>query len=300
MSVIKWPKISVVTPSFNQGQYLEAAIRSILSQGYPNLEYIIIDGGSTDNSLEIIKKYSRHLHFWCSEADNGHYSAVNKGFIKASGDIFAWLNSDDMYCPNAFTTVGTIFSHFPKLAWLTTLKQLVWDRHGHCKLIKTIPGYSKEAFLDGCYFTRKFSGLGFIQQESTFWRRELWEKVGGIRTEFNLAGDFDLWARFYNHEGLYGVDHPIGGFRSHSENRSLQINKYIREAEQSLEEIRLLSHWTRKNDLSTLWNNIRLPSTILFLTKLCNISPKKTYSSTIISLSDPQQVNQWHMTTTKF
>ena len=183
MSAIKWPKISIVTPSLNQGQYLESAINSVLSQGYPNLEYIIIDGGSTDNSVEIIQKYSHHLHFWCSEADDGHYSAVNKGFAKASGDIFAWLNSDDMYCLDAFRTVGTIFSHFPKLAWLTTLQQLVWDSHGHCKSVKRMPGYSRKAFLDGLYFTRKFSGLGFYSAGINFLATELWEKVGGIRTK---------------------------------------------------------------------------------------------------------------------
>lgn len=300
LSENKYPKISIVTPSFNQGQYLESAINSVLLQGYPNLEYIIVDGGSTDNSVEIIKKYAHHLHFWCSEADDGHYSAVNKGFTKASGDIFAWLNSDDMYCPDAFSTVGAIFSQFPELAWLTTLKQLVWDIQGHCKLVKRIPGYSRQAFLDGRYFSRKFSGLGFIQQESTFWRRELWEKVGGIRTEFNLAGDFDLWARFFIHEDLYGVDHPLGGFRVHDENRSRQKKNYIFEAEQALEEMRLELNWTRETQRPILEDIIKKVPIIRRLAELCNLFHKKPYTGTNISRSSTDQGKTWQMITSPF
>jgi glycosyltransferase involved in cell wall biosynthesis len=301
LSAIKWPKISIVTPSFNQGQYLESTINSVLSQGYPNLEYIIIDGGSTDNSLEIIKKYSPHLHFWCSKADDGHYCAVNEGFAKASGDIFAWLNSDDLYCMDAFKTVGAIFSHFPNLAWLTTLQQLIFDSRGRRKSVKYIPGFSKQAFLDGLYFTRKFSGLGFIQQESTFWRRELWEKVGGIKTKFSLAGDFDLWARFFLYEDLYGVDQPLGGFRIHGKNRSRQLNNtYIREAKQSLEEIRLQLNWTRGTRLSAFWNNVKWMPIVRRLSEFCNMPRKNMYTSTVISQADPRQENQWQMTTAQF
>lgn len=300
ISVIHWPKISIVTPSFNQGQYLESTIDSVLSQGYPNLEYIIIDGGSTDNSLEIIKKYTRYLHFWCSKADGGHYFAVNEGFTRANGDIFAWLNSDDMYCKDALKTVGTIFSDFPNLAWLTTLKQVVFDSHGQCKSVKGIPGFSRQAFLDGVYFTGNFFGLGFIQQESTFWRRELWEKVGGIKTKFNLAGDFDLWARFFLHEDLYGVDHPLGGFRIHGENRSRQANTYLREAKQSLEDMRLQLNWARGTGLSDFWKIARWTPIIRHLSKICNIPQKNIYRSTIISQADPHQKNQWQMTTVHF
>lgn len=301
MDAIKWPKISIVTPSFNQGQYLESAINSVLSQGYPNLEYIIIDGCSTDNSLDIIKKYSPYLHFWRSKSDDGHYCAVNEGFTKASGDIFAWLNSDDMYCIDAFKTVGTIFSYFPHVAWLTTLKQLVWDSQGRCKSIKCIPGFSREAFLDGLYFTKKFSGLGFIQQESTFWRRELWEKAGGIKTKFRLAGDFDLWARFFIYEDLYGIDHPLGGFRIHSGNRSHQLmDIYIREAKQSLEKIRLESIWGRGTIFSTFWNYLKWTPIIRRLSKFCNLPRKEMYTSSIISQAETGQKNQWQITTAHF
>jgi glycosyltransferase involved in cell wall biosynthesis len=102
-------KFSIVTPSYNQGQYLEKAILSVIEQDYPNLEYIIIDGGSTDNSLEIIKKYEKHLAYWVSEKDRGQSHAINKGFERASGDLFGWLNSDDYFAPDALKTVAEVY-----------------------------------------------------------------------------------------------------------------------------------------------------------------------------------------------
>ncbi len=239
------PKISIVTPSFNQAEFIEATIQSILNQGYPYLEYIIIDGGSTDGSVEIIKKYESHLHFWCSEPDAGQYDAINKGFAHSTGEIIAWLNSDDMYCPWALKTVGSIMSELPQVDWLTTLSPMYWDWHGYCYGAGAITGYSRQAYLDGFYLPYYKTVLGWIQQESTFWRRSLWEKVGScIATEFELAGDFDLWSRFYFHTDLYGTISPLGGFRYQSNQRSREIEQYLTEARKSLDRMRTLCKWS--------------------------------------------------------
>ena len=235
-----YPKISIVTPSFNQAQFLEATINSILSQNYPNLEYIIIDGGSTDGSVEIIKKYENYLHFWCSEPDGGHYVAINKGFAKSSGEIMAWLNSDDMYFNGSLNTVASIMSELKEIEWLTTLNPAGYDYQGFCTGFTSIPGYSREAFLDG-YYAGKF----WIQQESTFWRRSLWEKIGShIRDKFKFAGDFDLWSRFFCHADLYGTSSPLGGFRTRFNQRVRQGNFYHQEVDKSIAEYRKLINWS--------------------------------------------------------
>ncbi len=114
-SLSNFPKVSIITPSFNQGQFLEDSIRSVLEQDYPNLEYIIVDGGSKDQSVEIIKKYQDHLTWWISEKDKGHADALNKGFSHATGEILAWLNSDDIYFPNAVSEAVSILRSHPEV-----------------------------------------------------------------------------------------------------------------------------------------------------------------------------------------
>ena len=239
------PTISIVTPSLNQANFLEQAIRSVLSQEYPSLEYIIIDGGSTDGSVEIIRKYEAQLAYWVSEPDNGSYHAINKGFSISTGEIMAWLNSDDMYFPWALKTVAGIMTELPQVEWLTTLERGKWDWHGFCLQSYPIPGYSREAFLDGCYLpamTEK--DMGCIQQESTFWRKSLWNKIGGqIPSTFPLAADFDLWTHFYLHADLYGTPSPLGGFRCQQEQRSHHIEYYIAEAKQALNSMRKNENW---------------------------------------------------------
>lgn len=229
--------LTVVTPSFNQANFLGATLNSVLTQNYPHLEYRVIDGGSTDGSVEILQTHSSALTFWCSEPDSGQYHALNKGFQGSNGDIMAWLNSDDMYTPWAFQVVSEIFSTCPEVEWLTTLCPLVWSATGAATSCAQRGGYTRSGFFSGENIPHsRWYALGAIQQESVFWRRSLWEKAGAsLDTRYALAADFELWARFFQHTDLYTVHVPLGGFRYHGNQRSVaQAADYRAEVHQIL------------------------------------------------------------------
>jgi glycosyltransferase involved in cell wall biosynthesis len=202
-----FPKISIVTVNYNGAEYLERTIKSVLDQRYPNLEYIIIDGGSTDNSIEIIRKYESRLVYWKSEPDQGMYDALQKGFKKTTGEIMGWINSDDLFHQNAFFRVAEIFSDYPQIHWLTGIPTAI-DEKDNVMVPKfdNFPMWSKLRFYSGDY--------KWIQQESTLWKRDLWLKSGDrLDTALKYGGDFHLWLRFFRHEKLYVAPILIGGFR---------------------------------------------------------------------------------------
>jgi glycosyltransferase involved in cell wall biosynthesis len=241
---MKHPKISIVTPNYNLGDYLEQTILSVINQGYPNLEYIIIDGGSTDQSVEIIKKYKKFLAYWVSESDGGMYDAINKGFKQSTGEIMAWINSDDMYHATAFTTVAEIFSSFSQVEWIMGRSTYYNEKGTICTTPDYFTSWSKYRYYNLDY--------QWIQQESTFWRRSLWEKSGAyVMRELHFAGDLELWLRFFRHAKLYSTNTLIGGYRNRTMNqKSLEgMGVYQKEAEDLIQrELSRLKH-AEKNRL---------------------------------------------------
>jgi glycosyltransferase involved in cell wall biosynthesis len=227
------PKISIVTPSFNQGHFLEQTIQSILSQGYPNLEYVIIDGGSRDNSVKIIKKYSSKLKYWVSKPDGGQAQAINSGFSHTSGQIMTWLNSDDILLPGTLKLVANIFTQLPEVNWLSGTPQTI-TQHGYIQHLGLRPVYLQKLIQAGWYHGR---GLGFIMQEGTFWRRSLWKKSGGKVKNLHYGMDFDLWERFAELSPLIPVHVPLAAFRLNPERKSKAIDKYYQEIGMHLPEI---------------------------------------------------------------
>ena len=182
----KFPKISIVTPTFNQGDYIEESILSIIDQKYPNLEFIIIDGGSTDNTIEVIKKYEHHITYWISQKDNGMYDALNSGFKRATGEIMGWLNSDDLLINKSLFTLADIFRNNADVEWLQGHPCLA-DESGRIVFQR-----QQRASRFSFYLKEYHDGI-FIQQESTYWRRSLWENQEPVlSSDYTYAGDFEL------------------------------------------------------------------------------------------------------------
>jgi len=205
-----WPKISIVTPSFNQAQYLEETIRSVLLQGYPNLEYIIIDGGSTDGSVEIIKKYEPWLTYWVSEPDRGQSHAINKGFAKSTGEIMAWINSDDFYAPGAFEKVALTFSE-NETDWVAGNCYTI-EVDGIIKNVTNVKQQTVENWFLGC----------LVSQPGVFWKRVIWKMVEGIDESLQYSFDYDLWLQFlFIQPTAYRMNEYLAYFRKHPQSKTI-------------------------------------------------------------------------------
>ncbi len=201
------PRISLVTAVYNGEQFLEDTIRSILSQGYPNLEYVIVNDGSTDGTEEILQKYEPQVTAVIKQENRGLYAALNAGFARSTGEVMGWLNSSDKLHSGGLRAVGTVFARFPEVEWITG-RPTAFNQEGIATNVEAIRRWSRTRFLAGAN--------KYIQQESTYWRRGLWDRSGGrVDPSFRAEGDFDLWVRFFRHARLYPVDVLIAGYRFH-------------------------------------------------------------------------------------
>lgn len=203
MNAVKWPAVSIVTPSFNQGSYIEATINSMLAQNYPNIEYLIIDGGSTDGTIDILKKYEGRLR-WVSEKDQGPEDAIAKGFRMATGEVFGWLASDDVYELDAIQKVMEIFKQTPEVAMV----------YGRCQYV------DRTGVVIGECPTEPFNYdylavYNIIAQPSAFFRRSVYEAVGGISLELKQASDYDLWIRLTKNRKVTYLPELLSSYRLH-------------------------------------------------------------------------------------
>lgn len=199
------PRISIVTPSFNQAQFLDETICSVLSQNYPNLEYIIIDGGSTDNSVEIIRRYEKRLAYWTSETDRGQADAINKGWQRATGDILAYINSDDTYCPNALRLAAETFARHPDVGQV----------YGRCHVINERSVVLRERPVREASFAEVLRWSPSIPQPSMFVRRSAVETVGFLRTDLHYTMDYELSLRIGLKYKMQYIPHLLANMRDH-------------------------------------------------------------------------------------
>jgi glycosyltransferase involved in cell wall biosynthesis len=206
------PRISIVTPSLNQGQFLEETICSVINQNYDNLEYIVIDGGSTDNSNDIIKKYSPFITYWVSEKDNGQSDAINKGLRIATGEIMCWINSDDFLEPDCLNKVSHYFERNPSWECITGACNLIYHsangqvEHRSHRAPPTNPNMA----------TLNWKEEWFAQQ-ATFWRTSLWKRTGPLREDLKYTMDLELWRRFSKLTLIQPVSDTLATYRFHQD-----------------------------------------------------------------------------------
>ncbi|MCJ7512115.1 MAG: glycosyltransferase [Anaerolineales bacterium] len=211
MSLSSGPLVSIVTPSFNQAAYLEETLKSVLSQSYPRIEYIVVDGGSTDGTLDILCPYQAKLARWVSEADGGQTDAINKGFAMATGEIFAWLNSDDRYKPQAVAEAVAFLHEHPEVGMVYGDADYV-DGHG----LRT--GAFPAAQTD---YRRLRQGYVHIPQQAAFFRARLWHMLGPLDPTFFFAMDYDLWVRIASVSRLKYISQSWAEFRLHTDAKTL-------------------------------------------------------------------------------
>ncbi|MCX6078716.1 MAG: glycosyltransferase family 2 protein [Chloroflexi bacterium] len=206
------PLISIITPSFNQVRYIDATIRSVLDQDYPAIEYIIVDGGSHDGSVDIIQSYANKLAWWISEKDNGQTDALNKGFSQAKGEILAWINSDDTYEPGALASAAKYLTNHPETGMVYANTNFI-DETG--QKIGRFPAAQTD-------YRRLRQGYVHIPQQAAFFRADLWKQAGPLDQDFYFAMDYDLWVRLAKLAPLaYLPEQTWANFRLHNSGKTI-------------------------------------------------------------------------------
>ena len=208
------PLVSIITPSYNQGPYLPETIQSVLSQDYPNLEYIIVDGGSTDNSLEVIQQYAHRLAWWVSERDQGHADALNKGFAHATGEILAWLNSDDTYQPGAIRQAVEYLVAHPEISMVYSDANLIGEDGEY---LGRFPARQTD-------YARMLNGYVHIPQATTFFWHRLWNQLGSLDLSLKYSFDYDLWVRLAKLAPVVYVPKVWANFRLHEAGKTVYLD----------------------------------------------------------------------------
>ena len=245
----EWPKISIVTPSYNYEHYLEATIRSVLLQGYPNIEYIVQDDGSTDGSVELIKRYEKFLASWAREPNSGQPSVINRGLHRSTGSILAFINSDDFYAPGAFRAAAQFFHDHQEVDLI----------NGRCRLVDEYGNKIGEQFGD---ITRLDEALDlwnvwwkkrYFAQPETFWRRRIWERIGDFRTDLYIAFDYEYWVRMLLAGAVVRrVDTELACFRLHPSQKTKDATRTADE------QLVLIKKWLWDLDVPLAPNKRRL------------------------------------------
>lgn len=222
-----YPRISIITPSLNQGQFIEETIQSVLSQNYPNLEFLIVDGGSSDNTLEVLKRYSDQVK-WISEKDNGQANAINKGLKMSSGVIMTYLNADDLLLPGSLIKIVQLFAKYPKVMWLTGQCRNIDKNNLEIRRLITL---YKNLWLR---FHNRSSLLitDYISQPATFWRAEVLEQSGYLDESLHYAMDYEFWLRLSSRYSLAFIPEYLAAFRIHPQSKNTNAghkNVYVDE-----------------------------------------------------------------------
>ena len=205
------PLVTIITPSFNQARFLEATIQSVLSQDYPRIEYMIVDGGSNDGSVDVIKKYESRLAWWVSEKDKGQTDAINKGFAQANGEILAWINSDDTYEPGAVSAAVKYLQDHPEVGMV----------YGDCNFISESGRVIGKFGSAQTNYRLLRQGYAHIPQQTMFLRADLWKQVGPLDPSFYFAMDYDLWTRIAARTEIKYVPQTWANFRLHTSGKTI-------------------------------------------------------------------------------